>query len=178
MSAAAFRIVGVDPGIHGALALLDGEGRLLAVEDMPVMARSQKKNEVNAAAVAALLREWCPDRVVLERVGAMPMVGKRDACQVCKRTPSQGTASSFNFGDSFGRLIGILAALEIPYTLVMPAVWKRGAGLLGQDKEMSRAAAIRLYPGAPLTRKKDVGRAEAILIARHGLNGMTRTTNA
>ena len=35
------------------------------------------------------------------------------------------------------------------------------------DEEQARAKAIELYPQAPLSRVKDHGRAEAILIARH-----------
>ena len=76
----------------------------------------------------------------------------------------------FNFGTSYGMVIGVAAALEMPLVLVRPAIWKKRAGVPGKstDKDMARTIAQRLYPTAPLGRKKDVGRADAILIARYG----------
>ena len=49
-------------------------------------------------------------------------------------------------------------------TRVRPAIWKRTLGL-GKDKEASRLKAIQLFPTADLRRKKDHGRAEALLLA-------------
>ncbi len=39
---------------------------------------------------------------------------------------------------------------------------------LGKDKELAIALAIQLFPKAPLSRKKDHNRAEALLIANYG----------
>ncbi|MDO8605136.1 MAG: hypothetical protein Q7R40_01240, partial [Phaeospirillum sp.] len=48
-----------------------------------------------------------------------------------------------------------------------PGVWKRTLGLLKADKAASRARAVELYPevAGRLTRVKDHGRAEALLLA-------------
>lgn len=59
---------------------------------------------------------------------------------------------------------GLVALLGISYREVSPSVWKRGMGLDG-DKERSRALARSLWPAAPLGRKRDHGRAEALLLA-------------
>ncbi|MDA8110245.1 MAG: crossover junction endodeoxyribonuclease [Betaproteobacteria bacterium] len=153
-------LIGVDPGLSGALAALDRNG-LRGVADMPTMAAGKGtgkvKAQVNPAALAELLREWCDPQdavlAVLERVGAMP---------------GQGVASVFSLGDSFGCLRGVLAAKRIPVHVVAPGVWKK-AYSLGSHKEQARARAIELYPQASLARKRDHGRAEAILLARYGL---------
>jgi crossover junction endodeoxyribonuclease RuvC len=150
--------LGIDPGISGALALLD-ENRLVDVADMPVMRLGKNKSQVNAAELAKILHLWqqvscpiCPS-AYLELVSAMP---------------KQGVTSMFNFGVSLGVIEGVLAALSIPVFMVTPASWKKRAGLTGKDKEAARTLAQQLYPAAELGMKKHIGRADAILIARYG----------
>jgi len=155
------RIAAIDPGITGALALLE-DGVYRAVVDMPTMARSKtgKKQQVNAAHVATVLQGWSPDAVVIEFVQAMPRVGSK---------AGMGAASAFNFGESAGVVRGVVATLGLEAHFVTPQSWKKRAGLVGADKEASRAKAQLLWPDAPLARKKDQGRAEALLIARYGV---------
>src|SRR5207249_11958301 len=81
--------------------------------------------------------------------------------------PGQGVRSMFTVGMGFGRWLGILAAVGLPYTRVRPQVWKRTLGL-GKDKEQARLRAQQLYPGAGQRRKKDQGRADALLLAHYG----------
>lgn len=150
-----FRI-GVDVGIGGALALLDDQFHCKEVLDMPVMALSGRKQQVNAAELAKILAKWrakCDSglTVYLERASAMP---------------GQGVSSMFNFGVSYGIVQGIVGALQIPMILVSPVVWKKRAGLAGAPKDKSRTLGQQLYPGVDLHLKKHVGRADAILIAR------------
>lgn len=153
-------VIGVDCGLSGALAMLDGTG-LSAVQDMPVMAKGaghgRVKNEVNAAALNQILGNWINGQadevlVVIERVASMP---------------GQGVASMMSLGDSVGCIRGVVAARGYPVKWVTPQRWKKHFGLPA-DKELARAKAIQLYPTAPLERKKDHGRSEAILIARYG----------
>ena len=66
-----------------------------------------------------------------------------------------------------GVWLGILATLGFAYTRVRPGVWKKALGLRS-DKEQARLRAMQLYPGADLRRKKDHGRAEALLLAWYG----------
>lgn len=146
--------IGIDPGISGAIASLCGT-EYRDVIDMPVMAKGKAgKNQVNAAAIADILRglkQHCDITVAIELVGAMP---------------GQGVTSMFNFGESLGVIRGVCAALRLPVVWVTPQQWKRKFGLLGADKDLARTRAIELYPTAPLSRKKDCGRADALLIAR------------
>ena len=147
-------VIGVDPGVSGAVAILDGIW-LVAVHDMPVaiVGKSRKRRDVLEGQLADLLRPH-PDAVCwIEQVGAMP---------------GQGVSSTFLFGACYGLCRGVAAGLGLRVELVTPQAWKRHHGLLGTDKDAARAVASRLFPGASLARVKDGGRADALLIAEYG----------
>lgn len=150
------RILGVDPGLSGAIAVFDG-GDLVSVYDMPTLDITKgktKRRELDAANLARTFGLGVVDHVFVEQVGAMPR---------------QGVSSTFSFGKSYGIIIGILAALQIPMTLVTPQKWKK-ALQLGSDKEVSRRRALQLWPQhAELFKlKTHADRAEAALIAEWG----------
>jgi len=148
-------IAGIDPGITGAVAFLKDDLSFAGLFDMPLMNLGKKnKQQINDAALAKILIDHPGvDMVYIEEVGPMP---------------KQGVVSMFGFGVSYGMARMGCAALMIPYQLVRPNLWKRTAGILGRDKDAARTMAQHLYPEAPLSRKKDVGRADALLIARFG----------
>jgi len=145
--------IGCDPGISGALALLDDNLALIEVVDMPTMAMGKTKRQVNAAELAKILSQWKGATAYVEKVSAYP---------------EQGVTAMFNFGMSYGVILGVLGALQIPVILVSPQSWKKKAGIIGSVKDVSRTKAQQLYPEADLARKKDCGRADSILIARFG----------
>ena len=146
--------IGIDPGISGALSLLDENLHCIAVEDMPTVLLSNKRKQVNAAELGKILSSWKRTEltVYLEQVSAMP---------------KQGVSSMFSFGTSYGIVIGVVSALQIPLKNILPVKWKRQAELIGKPKDYARTLAQRLYPELNLSRKKDIGRADAILIARY-----------
>ena len=151
-------VVGIDPGITGAIALLCGD-RAVRVWDMPVAADG-RTNAVCPALLADILgeaRDLAGERptVIVERVAARP---------------GQGVTSMFSFGRSLGVVEGVVGALGLPMQRVTPDAWKRRAKLRGQPKDASRAMALRLFPevAGELARKKDAGRADALLIAMFG----------
>ena len=92
-------------------------------------------------------------KIVIEQVSAMP---------------GQGVTSMFNFGQSFGVLKGICAALKIPVHFVRPAKWKKHFNLINSEKDASRTKVIEAFPyiSSQLSKKKDGNKADAILIAR------------
>jgi crossover junction endodeoxyribonuclease RuvC len=147
-------VIGVDPGATGAIAALDTDGGIVAVHDMP-----HHGGIVSPALIADILSDLrlAHDLAVawVERVHAMPR---------------QGVSSSFKFGDAYGTVKGVLGGARVPLELVTPGKWKGDAGLTS-DKGASRRRAIELWPehSATFARVKDDGRAEACLIARHGL---------
>ena len=151
------RIIGIDPGLSGAIAILEHK-KVLNVFDMPVMSEGKKnKKQLNSALLVSLLREnIVKDQeavVVVEQVNAMP---------------GQGVTSMFNFGQTFGAIKGICAALELPIFFVRPSKWKKHFELINSSKDSSRTKAIEMYPklSNQLTKKKDVNKSDAILIAR------------
>lgn len=152
-------ILGIDPGLSGAAALLAG-GSVLDLIDLPTVERtvnSKTKRQLDLHQLSAWveLHRGRIDFAVVEMVAAMP---------------GQGVTSSFNFGFTTGAIHGILAACGIQIRTVSPQVWKRHFRLLGQPKDASRAEASRRLPKEahrwPL--KKHDGRAEAVLLALYG----------
>jgi crossover junction endodeoxyribonuclease RuvC len=80
--------------------------------------------------------------------------------------PKQGVVSSFKFGVVYGQALSLAQRFRAPWHLVTPKVWKKEMGL-SSDKNESLAMARELWPEAPLSRKKDVDRAEALLLAEY-----------
>ena len=151
------RILGIDPGLSGAIAILE-EKKVLSIFDMPVMADGKKnKRQLNSAQLVNIIRENIAGAheiaVIVEQVNAMP---------------GQGVTSMFNFGQTFGALKGICAALELPIFFVRPSKWKKHFELINSSKDASRTKAIEMYPklSNQLSKKKDVNKSDAILIAR------------
>ena len=151
------RIVGIDPGLSGAIAILEDK-KVLNVYDMPVMAEEKKnKRQINSAQLVNLLRENNENDeelvVIVEQVNAMP---------------GQGVTSMFNFGQTFGAIKGVCAALKLPIFFVRPSKWKKHYELINSSKDSSRTKVIEMYPSLAnqLSKKKDVNKSDAILIAR------------
>lgn len=155
------RICGIDPGVSGALAFFD-QGVLMHLADMPCLTQSSGKNLPDPIEIGHLMRQWRPDLVVIEEVNAMPGKNGKGGRQTI------GATSAFNFGQGFGIVKAAPLVLGIPIQLTRPNAWKQRAGLIGRDKDYARTLALQLYPDASLHRKKDIGRADAILIARYG----------
>lgn len=159
------RHIGIDPGISGALCVLDeGEVKFYDTPTLEIVVNKKRKNVLDAYEMSRILKEVTAGREVLvsiEKVQAMPGGGER----------TMGATSAFSFGMGFGLWLGILAALEIPYQLVHPATWKAKL-MSGQPKEKdsSRQVAMQHYPRAAkdLNLKKHVGRADAAMLARYG----------
>lgn len=81
--------------------------------------------------------------------------------------PRQGVASTFKFGMAFGATIAIAERINCPFHMVTPRQWKKALGL-SSDKSESLSMARKLWKDAPLSRQKDNGRAEALLLAEWG----------
>jgi len=148
--------IGIDPGLSGAIAFL-ADGEFAHVADMPTAGRGKAGRQVvNCAALAAMLREHLAAYPGASVIAAVEQVGAM---------PKQGLSSTFRFGESCGAVAGVLAALRIPVIRPAPQVWKRSFGLIGAEKDAARGVAIDRFPDAPMARKRDHGRADALLIA-------------
>ena len=151
------RIFGIDPGLSGAIAVLENEV-VLDIIDLPVMAEGKKnKRQLNSAQLSQYMSKNVENihktSVVVEQVNAMP---------------GQGVTSMFNFGQTFGAIKGISATLKLPIYFIRPSKWKKHFDLINSSKDASRTKAIEIYPtlAEKLSKKKDVNKSDAILIGR------------
>lgn len=154
-------VLGCDPGLTGALCLIDDRRGLLECADIPTcdngLVSGSMKRWVDPGALDELLAEWSARHgfaresvhAAIERPIPMPTL------------PAQTIASQF---DTFGVLRAAMARQVGALQVVAPNVWKKIYGF-GKDKGEARACCLRLYPAAPVTRVKDHNRAEAILVA-------------
>lgn len=168
--------IGIDPGLRGAVSVLDHNG-LRAVFDLPVMkdpiagpnAKIQRK--IDSHTLAALLLNSCPasegkPTAVIEAVATMG--DKNNSVQ------SQGSLLR-----TLGALEAVLECLGWAPTYVRPQAWKKFYGLINADqtdtqrKRASLECARRLYPVCgDLARAADHNRSEAILLAHYLMRRM------
>ena len=151
-------IIAIDPGINGAICFFEN-GEVKDVLEMPTMAEGKKnKRQVNGHQMYNELSYRIKKyniqniNVVVEQVSAMP---------------GQGVTSMFNFGQSFGVIKGVCAAMQLPIFFVRPTKWKKHFELINTQKDASRTKAIEMFPkvSSILSKKKDSNKADAILIA-------------
>ena len=135
-------IIGIDPGKHGAIAMVQPMTEVWELPDSPADLRYLIYNSLMLSGVDNM-------RVYLEKAQAMP---------------GQGVSSMFKYGQGFGRIEGVLGALGIATRTVAPAVWKKAMGVTA-DKNTSRTLARQLFPEARITRSDH---AEALLLAEFG----------
>ena len=151
------KIIGIDPGLSGAIAVMHDK-KVINMYDMPVMAEGKKnKRQLNSSQLVNIIKENINENeetiVVVEQVNAMP---------------GQGVTSMFNFGQTFGAIKGVCAALKLPIFFVRPSKWKKHFELINSSKDSSRTKVIEMYPtlSAQLTKKRDVNKSDAVLIAK------------
>lgn len=156
------RILGIDPGLSGAVAVLV-DNQLEWVANIPTLALmrgGKAKRDPDLVNLGQIIGGWAAlgiDAAFIEQVSSMP---------------GQGVSSVFAFGKVYGGILGILAAHSIPTHTVIPGTWRKAIGLkVGTAKDASRAKAIQLWPAhaASFARVKDDGRAEAALIGLYGV---------
>jgi crossover junction endodeoxyribonuclease RuvC len=151
-------IIGIDPGISGAICFFEN-GEVKEIIEMPTMADGKKnKKQINGTQIyneiLRRIRNFSKKDifVVIEQVSAMP---------------GQGVTSMFNFGQSFGVIKGICSAMQLSTYFIRPVKWKKYFGLIKSEKDASRTKAIEIFPyiSSNLSKKKDANKADAILIA-------------
>ena len=160
-------VVGIDPGLTGALAFIEADGRA-HLADMPTVALpgdGMVGRRVDGRALAELLRLQCP-------AGAAVSVA-------CEAVHALAGGNAIQTQGSLLRTLGAIEAvfdvLRWPCALVAPQTWQRHYGLTGKKREKREPGelpaavqmAARLYPSAAhdMRRVRDHNRAEALLIA-------------
>ena len=149
-------VIGVDPGLKGGLAVIDGRGELLELADMPLR-RVGKRKEIDGAELAAFFGRFAPAQVIVEAVHSMPR---------------QGVASTFTFGRGVGIVLGVLQAMGLPFAEVSPQAWQKLTKCTpGEGKERTLRWAAELFHGAELWTRRGRGidgRADVLGLAWYG----------
>lgn len=145
-------VIGIDVGFSGAIAILNNT-KIKDLIDMPIL-KVSKKTHLDANRVKNIMIDSKAEHVFIEKAQAMP---------------KQGIASTASYMKSAGIIEGVCVGLGIPYTLVTPQAWKKEMMQgMGKEKEASIFRAKQLYPDIDFPRKKDHGKADALLIALYG----------
>lgn len=148
-------IAGIDPGLTGALAVLDFDKFLLHLWDTPT---------VSIKAAGGTVRKRCDPLAFTTAILHFPI--DYGTIENVHSTPNDGHVGAFSFGKVTGITIGIFAGADIPLGSVSPAKWKMEMKVPAH-KEASKARASQLFPFCTdgWTRALDHGRAEAAVIA-------------
>jgi crossover junction endodeoxyribonuclease RuvC len=147
-------VIGIDPGARtGAIAFMRNE-TVVHVDWLPFV-KDGKQTMLNVNAMDELLESHCKrfTTAVIERQQPMP---------------KQGVSSTFVTGSAYGALLTYFQCRNIPVQIVNAQAWKKKAGLIGKDKDASRAKVAMLFPNVSLPLKKDHNKADAILIGHYG----------
>lgn len=136
--------IGLDPGAHGAVALIDAAGGLLALLDVPTDAHGM----LDAHRLSIELKERIagPSLAVLE--------------EPTLQAPSKRTIAKQFAG--YGAALAVLLSVCSDVVVVKPDAWKAHLSLTS-DKSESKDRARTLYPSLPKVLRHD--KAEALLLA-------------
>jgi crossover junction endodeoxyribonuclease RuvC len=159
-------ILGIDPGLDGALVVLDGRTlRVLAQTLTRELCADGYVPELMDARVSELCSEHAVTTAVIERVSARP---------------GEGVVSSFRFGVGWGLWRGIIAGRCSRVLEPTPQRWQRIVlrDIPGEGKARSIARAAAL-PGLELVggrrRKPHDGLADAACLALYATHTMEET---
>lgn len=164
-------VIGIDPGLHGGLAVIDDAGGARAIV-MPLVAEAER-DRYDVPRLKRLLATAPAGPVFVERLHPLPAKFRRKGGE---EREGGGGIANYNRGAAVYLLVGLLEGLGREYQLVLPQVWQRLvlAGVPGEStKARSVAVARRLFPGLSLlatarSRKPHDGLADALCIAEYG----------
>jgi len=150
-------IIGIDPGLDGAITFMDGS-KIVHYLDIPTLSDG-KRRIVDLLHIKSLIithagKHMDSAKVIIEKAQSMP---------------KNGATGMFNYGVSYGMLLGLCAGLGIAVRPVHPATWKKVMLKdMPKGKESSIIRVRELYPNLLLPRKKDHHVADSILIGLYG----------
>lgn len=165
-------IIGIDPGLTGAFAVLDHHGNAIAVRDLPTMPIAEAgpkatiKTEIDVRALYMMLRELVP--------------GDDTALCVMEHASSVGSLvgeqAKLSLAATKASVMAVLRLQGHDVRRVAPVTWKRMYGIKEpaegsgkpNGKKQALAQARHFYGRDVIPLEKHHNRAEALLIARFG----------
>lgn len=168
-------VIGIDIGMSGAIARVDSRTGECDIRDLPTMLAEENnakaRMRLSGYGIAKIILEWSEPGaarppVFFENVQARHMGRTEGGPEHGNSIQSQGTLMR-----SRGIVESAIECMRGEIKPVHPQTWKRKFDLLKKPKYESRLLAIKLYPAAEhlLKRKKDIDRAEALLLAHFGM---------
>ena len=156
--------IGIDPGIGGAIAFITDKN--IEVIDMPIMKQHWSKKNINMVDTNELHRILASLYNARNKSGEKIGVVKIESINA---DPRWGSVQCWRLGGAFYSVLAVVNGLNhcFDVEMVLPTQWKKKYGLINTPKDMSRLVVLKMYPhlSEVLKRKKDVDRADAILIA-------------
>lgn len=154
------KILAIDGGLSGAMALIDTDRDYSSVIDMPTFRITKTRKEYDIRKIIKNIMDAGPNVAYIEKAQAMPK-------------ELGGTIASFSKGYCFGLLQGILQTLQIPYEIVHPRTWQSEffRGISGTTKSKAFKVASQLFPKITLVtpRGKVIdGKCDALLLCEYG----------
>lgn len=151
-------IIGIDPGLSGAITFLREDGAL-SVVDMPTILKTvagKKKRSIDRDRLRQYFDREDVSHVIMELQGTRP---------------GQSAQSTVSTSRNFGLLEGMVCANYHPYTIVAPAVWKKSLRV-PKDKKEAIARATELMPRCAFkwSNAGHDGRAESAMLALYCAN--------
>ena len=142
-------VIGIDPGVHGGIVLLNGEdGEVISILPIP---KTEDELKEHLHSIKVLQDIFGPGPAYIEKVGYMR---------------GDGGKGAFTFGKIYGELRMGVKMLGIEVRDVYPAVWQSHLSCLsGGDKNVTKRKAQELFPQV---RKITHAVADALLIAEYG----------
>lgn len=170
--------VGIDPGKDGAYAVVDSNGKLLRVENSPVVKAEKKRVPgKNVSHKKVLVPALQVDVLRDIRQDSINLFGEVRVFAMLEQVSSRENNSmmvAFDFGLSYGAWQAALSAMDFQFELALPKQWQKimhkGVTPGIDTGEASRIVALRLYPEFAKTFqfKNSHGRADAALLAEYG----------
>jgi hypothetical protein len=179
-----FVFLGIDPGLHGAVAAIRRDRLVLVCEDFPInespkaarykKRKDKKTGELKSVRVQGYNREFDFNGIasLFDRIVTLPgkVLGMVEAVA---SMPRDSVTGAFTFGGSFWALQQALADRGVGYELVKPKAWQAVMlqGIAHDDPKMLRAAylskARKMFPSVDLRLQKSAEKAAALLIAEY-----------
>jgi hypothetical protein len=161
--------IGIDTGLHGAIAKIDSDMRVISLEDIPVIQKKVSGKNRSEYNYPQLKNIFCS---LTKGEDVFVMIEKTHPQAVFLHGTPQ---TNHNLGLNYGYFLGLLYANGVPFEIVSAKEWQKGFFTVDKStdsttKTCSYSCAARLFPGAVLSTPKGRvldGRADALLIAEH-----------
>ena len=162
--------IGIDPGLHGGLAIIETSGLLVEMMPMPLI-----DGELDHFSVAKIFKDWMFEYQV------KLVVVEQLSCR-----PGQNVMGVMKSGKNYGILLGVLESIGASYIEVRPQDWmksfppitkfekkpdKRRKLIKARNAEIAK----KLFKGEKFTigirsTKPHDGIVDAVLLAKHAFN--------